>query len=384
MKVGLVCPYSLNKQGGVQEVVLALHKGLKQRGHDVKIITPMPRANNGEGPVKGLKDVIHFGTSIDFRSVSRTTAQISSTADNEHLDEILDREKFDILHFHEPWIPFLSRQLLQRSKSVNIATLHSNVPESMASRSFVKSMTFYLRSVMKYLHVYTAVSEAGADYFANLIEEPIVIVPNGVDLKKFSKAAADKKPLDEEEPMILFIGRLEGRKGVKYLLSAFQTFSENNRRAKLVIVGDGPEREKLELLAEDLKISNISFLGHVSEKRKLELLSEADLMVSPAVFGESFGIVLLEAMATNTVCVAGNNPGYEGVMQGIGALSLVNPEDTKEFARRMHMLIHERQLRSLWLKWSPGYVKQFDYPIIVKQYEDVYKEALKSHGHVRK
>ncbi|MGH7194828.1 MAG: glycosyltransferase family 4 protein, partial [Candidatus Saccharimonadales bacterium] len=260
----------------------------------------------------------------------------------------------------------------------------ANVPESMASRGFVKSMTFWLRSVMKYLDVYTAVSEAGADYFTNMIEDPITIVPNGVDLKKFSQAAADKKPLDVEEPTILFIGRLEGRKGVKHLLSAFQALVEDNHHAKLLIVGDGPEREKLELLAEDLKLANISFLGHVSEKRKLELLAEADLMVSPAIFGESFGIVLLEAMATNTVCIAGDNPGYEGVMQGIGALSLINPEDTKEFARRMHMLIHEKQLRTLWLNWSSRYVKQFDYPLVVKQYEKVYEDALKSHGHLRK
>lgn len=383
MKIGLVCPYSLSKQGGVQEVVLALQSGLKKRGHDAKIITPMPR-NNGEGDPPHPKDVIYFGTSIDFRSVSRTTAQISSTADNEHLDEILAKEKFDILHFHEPWIPFLSRQLLQRSNSVNIATLHSNVPETMASRGFVKSMTFYLRSVIKYLHVYTAVSEAGADYFANLIDAPITIVPNGVDLKTYSKAAANKKPLDQEEPLILFIGRLEGRKGVKYLLSAFKEFVEDNPRAKLVIVGDGPEREKLELLADDLKITGkVKFPGHVSEERKLELLAEADLMVSPALFGESFGIVLLEAMAAGTVCVAGNNPGYEGVMQGVGAISIINPEDTKEFARRMNMLIHEEQLRSLWLKWASHYVKQFDYPLVVRQYEKVYREALKTHGRAK-
>lgn len=361
------------------EVVLALKDGLQKRGHTVKIITPMPRGNE----VKHPDDYIFFGTSTDFRSVSKTTAQISSTADNEHLDAILAEEDFDILHFHEPWIPFLSRQLLQRSKSVNIATFHSKVPESLVPRSFVKAMTPYLRSVIKYLHVYTAVSDAGAEYVAGMIDEPITIIPNGIDLKKYSRVASKKK-IDEREPTVLFIGRLEGRKGVKYLLSAFQRFAQDNTQSKLVIVGDGPEREKLELLAEDLKIANVDFRGHVSEEVKLELLAEADLLCSPALFGESFGIVLLEAMATGTVCIAGNNSGYVGVMRGLGALSIINPEDTEEFARRMNTFVREKDLRRIWEKWAAGYVKQFDYPLVVNRYEELYREALEQHGRKEK
>ncbi len=375
MKIGLVCPYSINKQGGVLEVVLALKSGLQERGHTVKIITPMPRGNEAKHP----DDIIFFGTSTDFRSVARTTAQISSTADNDHLDAILAKENFDILHFHEPWIPFLSRQLLQRSKSINIATFHSNVPESLVTRSVIKVVTPYLRSVLKYLDVYTAVSESGAEYVAGMVDDPITIIPNGIDLTKYSKIAPKKK-LNEDEPTILYIGRLEGRKGVKYLLSAFQVFAQDNPNSRLVIIGDGPDREKLELLAEDLKIPNISFLGHVSDEVKLEVLEQADLLCSPALFGESFGIVLLEGMASGTVCVAGNNSGYIDVMQGLGAVSLVNPEDTQEFARRLDMLIHEKQLRNLWNKWAAGYVQQFDNPLIVDKYEELYIESLKQHA----
>lgn len=374
MKIGLVCPYSINKQGGVLEVVLALKDGLQERGHDVKLITPLPRDNDVEHP----EDIIFFGTSTDFRSASHTTAQISSTADNKEIDLILEREKFDILHFHEPWIPFLSRQLLQRSSSVNIATFHAKVPESLVSRSVIKAVTPYLKSVMKYLNVYTAVSESGAEYVAGLTKEPITIIPNGINLKKYRKIPAKKHAGDD--PTILFIGRLERRKGVKHLLTAFQILAQENPNVKLIIAGDGPDREKLELLAEDLKIPNVSFLGYVSEDLKMELLANADLLCSPALFGESFGIVLLEAMATGTVSVAGNNSGYVDVMQGLGALSLVNPEDTEEFARRLDILLHEEDLRSLWQKWAAGYVRQYDNKLVVDQYEELYKEVLKQHG----
>lgn len=376
MKIGLVCPYSVNKHGGVLEVVLALQVGLTQRGHDVKIITPLP---NGNGPIEQA-DVIYIGSSTDFRSPTRTTSQVSTTADSEEVDAMLSREKFDILHFHEPWIPFLSRQLLQRSGSVNIATFHAKIPETMMSRTVIKVVTPYLKSVMKYLHELTAVSYAGAEYAASLTDQPITIIPNGIDLEKYQKVRAAKK---NEDKTILYIGRLERRKGVKYLLQAYQLLTQASPNVKLLIAGDGPDREKLELLADDLKLKNVSFLGFISEELKLELLASADLFCSPAVFGESFGIVLLEAMATGTVCVAGNNSGYVDVMQDLGAISIVNPHDTEEFARRLDVLLHEVPLRKLWQKWADDYVKQYSYPYIVDRYEKLYDEALKQHGRRR-
>jgi phosphatidyl-myo-inositol alpha-mannosyltransferase len=99
MKIGLVCPYSIHKHGGVLEVILALKDGLEKNGHQVRIITPKPRGHDAETD----KDVILVGSSTDFRSPSHTTAQVSSTADNEEIDAMLETEKFDILHFHEPW-----------------------------------------------------------------------------------------------------------------------------------------------------------------------------------------------------------------------------------------------------------------------------------------
>ena len=107
MRIGLVCPYNINKHGGVLGVVIALKDGLKKNGHHVKIITPTPR---GHDVNETIDDTIFIGTSTDFHSPSHTTTQVSSTADAERIDLILREEKFDILHFHEPWVPLLSRQ----------------------------------------------------------------------------------------------------------------------------------------------------------------------------------------------------------------------------------------------------------------------------------
>lgn len=375
MKIGLVCPYNIHKHGGVQEVVLALYRGLKERGHEVRIITPQPRKHEDEPE----EDMIYAGVSVDFRtlSFSDTTSQVSSTADNEHIDEIMATEEFDVLHFHEPWMPLLSRQLLQRSDAVNIATFHSKVTTATLSRSILKIVSPYLNSVMKYLHVLTAVSDSAAEYAGDMTRVPITIIPNGIDLAKYRHGEIKKK---SDEKTILFVGRLERRKGVRYLLEAFQLLQQTDSNVRLLIAGDGPDREKLELLAEDMKVKKVDFLGFISEELKVKLLAEADIFCSPALFGESFGIVLLEAMATNTVTVAGNNSGYADLMQGLGAVSIVNPKDTEEFARRLRLLLAETGLQKLWHEWAAEYVQQFSYEKVVDQYEELYVEALEQHG----
>ena len=373
MRIGLVCPYNINKHGGVLGVVTALKDGLKKNGHHVKIITPTPR---GHDVNETIDDTIFIGTSTDFHSPSHTTTQVSSTADAERIDKILREEKFDILHFHEPWVPLLSRQLAQRSSSINIATFHAKVPETLMTRTLAKVVNPYFKSVMKYLDLLTAVSESGAEYAASMTDKPITIIPNGIDLSKYAKNSQKNR-----QDTILYIGRLEKRKGVKYLLQAFQIFQQDNPDTKLIIAGDGPEREKLELLTDDLKLKNVDFLGYIDEELKMELLGSTKLLVSPAIYGESFGIVLLEAMASGTVAVAGNNSGYADLMQDSGSLSLVNPQDIGEFARRLDTLYNQEDIRALWSGWAKQYVKQFDYPQVVKQYEDYYKEALKQYGH---
>ena len=125
-------------------------------------------------------------------------------------------------------------------------------------------------------------------------------------------------------------------------------------------------------------LQHVEFLGYIDEDTKKRLLHTADVFCSPALFGESFGIVLLEAMASGLVTVAGDNPGYESVMQGLGKLSLINPKDTSVFAHRLQLLLFDEDLRSLWRKWAKDYVRQFDYPKIVDKYEATYKAALRA------
>lgn len=378
MKIGLVCPYNIFRGGGVQEVVLALQKELLTRGHEARIITPLPRDYTGPKS----DHTIFIGTSADFKSPFHTTAQVSVSLNTEEIASMLEREQFDILHFHEPWVPIMSRQLLSRSKSKNLATFHAKLPETVMSRTIEKVITPYTRSVMKYLGELTAVSDAAAEYVLTLTHQPITIIPNGIDLDKYQNAKGKgqrEKGVQTDKVLpktILYIGRLEKRKGVKYLLKAFGLVVRKDPGIKLIIAGDGPDRVKLEDYARHNNISNVVFTGHVSEADKLLLLEEADLFCSPALYGESFGIVLLEAMAKGVVTVAGNNSGYVSVLQQLGELSIINPKDTTEFARRLHLLLYDKHLRSIWREWAQDYIKQFSYPKVVDQYESLYKKTL--------
>lgn len=371
MRIGLVCPYDIAKGGGVQEVVRALCDGLNRNGHYAKIITPQPKKTDGAN----LDDVIFIGSAADLYSPMHTVAQVSASISGDYIDQVLEFEKFDILHFHEPWVPMLSRQILAHSRSVNVATFHAKIPETIMSQSLMKAVTPYLKSVLKYVDDITAVSEAAAEYIGTLTDQPITIVPNGIDLTKYKFRATDT---DKPKKMILYIGRLERRKGVKYLLRAYDYLLTQRDDVELVIAGDGPDRLKLEAMVDDLQLPHVSFLGYVSEAEKQQLLATADVFCSPAIFGESFGIVLLEAIASGVPVVAGNNPGYTSVLQGVGALSLVKPQDSEDFGRRLNTFLGEPAVRKLWRDWAKVYVKQFAYPTVVKQYQEAYEAAMSS------
>jgi phosphatidylinositol alpha-mannosyltransferase len=371
MRVGIVCPYNIWRGGGVQECVLALQAELEQRGHYARVLTPQSR----DGRKQQLANVIFLGGGTEVKSPFATTAQLSASANPDALQAVLDDENFDVLHFHEPWVPILSRQLLSRSQSANVATFHAKLPDTIMSRTIERVITPYTKSILKYFDTLTAVSPAAGQYVKTLTHKPLTIVPNGIDLKKYQSSGEAAKSNGNH---ILYIGRLERRKGIRYLLKAFKLLKARVPDAKLTIAGDGADHQKLQIFVRENKISGVTFAGFVDETEKLRLLKKADLFCSPAIFGESFGIVLLEAMATGTVTIAGNNPGYSAVMQGRGAISIVNPKDTPEFARRMELLLQDDEIRQLWRSWAAKHVAQFDYSRVVDAYESLYKQALKA------
>jgi len=373
MRIGLVCPYNIAFGGGVQKLVLAYQKELRRRGHDAIVITPEPREMGGDF---AHDHILFLGNGTELANPLHTTGQVSVGL-NDEIDRVLAEYNFDLLHFHEPGVPMLGRQMLARSNTVNVATFHAAFPETLVGRTFARVAVPYIKPLLKYIHEYVAVSEPAAEYIATITGQPVTIIPNPINLDVFKPP----KTRDDSSPRktILYVGRLENRKGVRYLLQAFAELKNKRPDVSLLIAGDGTDREKLEALARELELTDVTFAGYVSEEQKVEYLQTCDLFCAPSPYGESFGIVLLEAMATAAVTVAGNNPGYRSVLTGLGSLSLIDPKDTGEFAHRLDLLLYENDLRKLWRGWAKEQIKQYSVKVIIDQYEELYRKAIKKH-----
>jgi phosphatidylinositol alpha-mannosyltransferase len=384
MRIALVCPYDMiGHAGGVQQIVMNQAEGLRKKGHTVKVITPKPVKFEGETP----PDFIFLGASRKLKAGLATAGDVGIEFDGKEIDEVLSRENFDVINFHEPWLPHLSRQIVQRSTAAHVGTFHANLTDSVAGKSIVNMTTLYWRAIIDKMDVFTAPSKAAASRLLakesdNHILKKINYIPNAIDLKRYQKNSASDVH-HHQFKTILYVGRLEGRKGVMYLLKAYRELAAIRDDVQLFIVGKGVDETKLREYVRDNEIPRVTFLGFIPDEEKIHYLHKADLFCAPAHRGESFGLVLLEAMAAGCPVVAGDNEGYQSVMKDTGAISLVNPLDTVDFARRLEIFLYNDKLRELWLEWATEYVKQFDWPLIIDQYEAVYKEAIELHAQTK-
>jgi phosphatidylinositol alpha-mannosyltransferase len=371
MKIAIFTPYNIFKSGGVQEHVQNQARILSSRGHDVTILTPRPRTRlENEAP----KNVVFLGSSARIKAPHATSGDVSITVDNDAVDAELAKE-YDIIHVHEPLVPIAPRQVLYRAegKALRVGTFHAALPGNTLGKSLVSTYKTYARTVLPHVDVITAVSPAAIGYIDSYTDLAINYIPNGINFDSYKN-----KDVKRDQNTILFLGRLEKRKGARYTIKAFAELKKNKPEAKLIIAGDGPLRRSLEQYVEDKNIEDVTFLGFVDDKTKLKLLATCGIYTSPALYGESFGIVLVEAMAAGVPIVAHPNDGYKWVLKDTGRLSLVDCKDIYEYSQRMQLMLEDNDLRALWQKWAKTYVKQFDYEKVVDAYEKLYKKNIKN------
>ncbi len=369
MKIALFTPYNIFKGGGVQEHVQYQAQILRKRGHHVDVITPKPRNHDDELP----EGILYLGNSARIRAPHATSADVSISLDVEAIDEVLAND-YDIIHVHEPMVPIGGRQILSRAEEldiVRVGTFHAALPGNRLGKSLVSTYKSYARAVLPHVDVITAVSPAAIGYIQEYTEKDINYIPNGYDSTTYKARKAERDPY-----LILFIGRLEKRKGAKQAIRAFAELKQSKPEVVLKIAGDGPLKKSLEQYVQDYEIKDVEFLGFIDDETKLDLLSRCSIYTSPALYGESFGIVLAEAMAMQAPIVAHHNDGYKWVLSETGRLSLVDCNDATAYAERMQLMMEDEVIRKVWQKWAKEYVKQFDYEKVVDEYEKLYKSAL--------
>jgi phosphatidylinositol alpha-mannosyltransferase len=362
VKIGLVTPYIFPVPGGVNAHVGYLYENLVQRGHDVRIIS------STHGPQRSSEgDIIRLGYgwsvptngSIGTLTVSHRYGQLVS--------EMIERERFDVLHFHEPFVPFLSLQLLRHSTCVNVATFHAYSGFS-PSYEFGKRM---LKRFAKKLHGRIAVSAAARHFIGRYFPGEYKVIPNGVDLRQFDDAPPFARWRDGI-PNILFLGRFESRKGLMYLLRAYYQLRLEGLACRLLLVGTGPQAAEARRYVASRQLGGVEMLGRVSDRDKARAFATADIFASPATGQESFGIVLLEAMASGVPIVCSDIHGYKGVVRRNEQALLVPPRDSEALAAALARLLRDPMLRERMGRAGRERAAQFGWENITAKVEDYY------------
>ncbi|MFN2484185.1 MAG: glycosyltransferase family 4 protein, partial [Candidatus Limnocylindria bacterium] len=258
LKVGIVSPYGYPHPGGVNEHVRYTYEAMRRMGHEVKIITSAyGRERESEG------DVFRLGVGFAFPSNGSIGRVTFGTRFNEQARELLDRERFDVLHFHEPFVPFLSPLVLRQSRTVNIATFHAFGGFSPSYEIGKRLLGGYARR----LHGRIAVSGAARHFITKYFPGDYRIIPNGVDLDRFTTAQPFEE-LRDGTLNILFVGRLEERKGLMYLLRGYDRLKKRHVDARLIVVGDGPQRGQYRRYVATRRVRDVEFMGRVSDDDK--------------------------------------------------------------------------------------------------------------------
>lgn len=381
MRVGLISFHSFLNPGGVKRHILGLHKEFKKRGIYSKIIVPRRSKSENYG-----KDVVILGTSFPLK-FSGSQSDFCVNFNPIAIRAVLEKEKFDVLHFHNFGFPS-AFQILERSEALNILTFHANVEKSKFLNNFPVFL-YLLNKISQWkIDGVTGVAPVNLKVFSNF-KGPKKVIANGIDLKEFNPETPPlKKFLKDKQDKknkinILFVGRIEERKGLIYLLRAFKILEKNFSKGqkielKLIIVGDGPLKADCRQWTKKNRLKNVYFEGEKSGRILSSYYASADIFVSPAIYGESFGIVLLEAMASGVPVAAFANRGYRDFLKDKKAGEfLVKPKDHKTLAQKIEILIKNPGLREKLKKSGLKEVKEYSWPKITDKVLDFYEICRK-------
>ena len=362
MKIGLVSPYVYPLPGGVTQHVRYLYENLRARGHDVRILTSSHGLQRGsEG------DVIRLGKGFSMPSNGSVGTITLSPSYVSQARELLDRERFDVLHFHEPFVPFLSLVLLRESQSVNIGTFHAYGGWSPAYEFGSRAMGGYADR----LHGRIAVSAAARHFIDRYFPGDYKVIPNGVDAERFRRSVPLARWQDGTRNL-LFVGRFEPRKGLLDLLKAYRILRKTGCQCRLLVVGGGPQEREARRYVATRRLVGVEFLGRVSDDEKTQLYRTADVFVAPATGRESFGIVLLEAMAAGAPIVASDIHGYKGVLRRGREGLLVPPQEPKQLAASISRILGDRELAAGMSAAGLVRAEEFSWPRVTAKVDDYY------------
>ncbi len=371
MKVGLVSPYDYSHPGGVTEHIRHLGHWLRQLGHEVRTFAPSSRRE----VEREIPDFYRIGRVFSLPmndSVARITLSFHLAR---RVTEIMDRECFDVLHFHEPLMPALPLTLLPMARAPHVGTFHA----------FAKSNLGYyygrpiLKGYLRHLDATIAVSDPARTFVRHYFPQlDPVVVPNGVETQRFKPGLTPIHHLRDGCVNVLFVGRLEKRKGLRDLLQGYSYLHDRVPRTRLIIAGDGPLRGMVESFVASRRLENVVLAGYVPDQVLPRFHASADIFCAPATGRESFGIVLLEAMAAGLPVVATEIPGYLSVVEaGVDSLT-VRPKTPVELGAALTVLARDPLLRRRLGEAALIKAQRYAWPVVAGRIIEVYQQARRA------
>ena len=368
LKIGLISPYDYAVHGGVNDHINSLASQFSRWGHDVRVIAP---CSTPDPEVEGF---IPMGRPVPVPS-GGSIARISlSVWLRPRIKALLQREAFDVIHLHEPFagaVPVNVLSVATSVPSITVGTFHS----FRGTRLYRVGIRQFAMRYFRRLHGRIAGSEPARNFISRHFPADYEIIPNGIQVDDF----ADAKPfphLNDGKTNILFVGRLEKRKGLRYLLGAYSKLKWDWPDLRLLVAGRGkPDDESYRIIAER-NLQDVVFLGDVSAQNKARYYKSADIYCSPATGRESFGIVLLEAMAAGTAVVASDIEGYSSVLNHGSDGLLVRPKDEAQLSAALDLLLTQPEYRNRLAAAARKKVERFRWEEVAGEVMDHYGSLL--------
>lgn len=366
MKVGLISAYDYAHPGGVTEHVRHLGAELRRRGHEVTVFAPCSDREYAETHA----DFVRVGRPFPIPahgSLARITVSLHLTNRIKHY---IREGGFDVVHLHEPLMPVLPMTALRFSETVNVGTFHA-FARSNVGYYYGKPL---LKRYVQRLNARIAVSNPARDFVQRYFPGEYRIVPNGIDVARF-RAQPPFAELRDGKLTVLFVGRLEYRKGLGYLLRAFAMLKADFPQLRLVIVGDGPMRRWYANFLARKQLPDVIMAGYVAASELPRYYASCDIFCAPNTGDESFGLILLEAMAAGKPIVATNIDGFRSVVHSGSEGLLVDRKDKHQLANALQLLIQDETLRHEMGQAGERTAVRYDWERVTAQVLDVYREA---------
>jgi len=379
MKIALVSPYDFASPGGVVSHISCLERQFTQMGHEVKIIAP---ASKAEIISARLGDrFIRIGTPRPV-PVSGSIARITlSLRIESQIKEVFAREEFDICHLHEPLMPTLCTTVLRLKKCPMVGTFHASGGKPWYTM-FSPIMKWYLDRWFHKLDGRIAVSPVAHRYVNKYFPSDYEIIPNGVDTHHFNSNIAPLERFADGKVNIVFVGRLEKRKGFDYLLEAYRRVKAEVPDCRLIQVGPGVRlRKQYEKYIRRHNLQDVFLTGYATYADLPRYYKTADIVCFPNTGWESQGIVLLEAMSVGKPIVASNIEGFTSVLTDDVEGIAVPPRNAESLADAIARLMKDKQLREQMGNRGKPKAMQYDWSLLAKKLLDFYAKTLENIKH---